>query len=249
MPAARRRGCADRLRQRAAVEGFAACLGDQPERLRLNGAAEQLAGMRRAAMRQKSLGKARLIAQRLDLPGPNAGDGCGNEETVGGVTDGGLEEDVERQRAVALVQRHPSGDAARHGDAVPAERRHRRAGEHREIPAGRRAAGGIQAGKLLAVPDDREGIASDAVHGRLDDGQRDGGSDRCVDGVAAARDHARSPPAPRAAASWRRNSGRPPACGRKGRGTSSPSALCGKGSASEGTGRFRSRLRENQAGA
>ena len=51
----------------------------------------------------------------------------------------------------------------------------------------RRAAGRVERVELLrlGVPDDREQIATDAVHRRLDDGEDAGGGDCSVDGVAA----------------------------------------------------------------
>ena len=85
---------------------------------------------------------------------------------------------------------HPCAHRARHGDRVPAALRHRRhAFEAFERPPGRRAAGGVQAVQLLAVPQDAERVAADAVARRLDDGQRDGGCERRIDGIAAFQQH------------------------------------------------------------
>ena len=75
-------------------------------------------------------------------------------------------------------------------DRVPAAHRHRLlAGEVVERPAGRRAAGGVQAVQLLAVPDDRVRVRADAVRHRLDQRQRDRGGEDRVDRVAACGEH------------------------------------------------------------
>ena len=65
-----------------------------------------------------------------------------------------------------------------------------------------RAARAVQAMQPLAVPDQREGIAADAVHRRLDHELHGGGGDRGVDALPP-RSRTPGPPAPRAAATRR----------------------------------------------
>ena len=57
------------------------------------------------------------------------------------------------------------------------------------MPAGRRAPGRVQAVKFFTVPDDGKGVAADAVAGRLNNGQRHGGGNGRIDGVATQLQH------------------------------------------------------------
>ncbi len=88
---------------------------------------------------------------------------------------------------------HPRAHRARHGHGIPAALRHRRhAFEAIERPARWRAAGRVEAVQLLAVPQDAERVAADAVARRLDHGQRDRGRERRIDGVPPFQQHAQA---------------------------------------------------------
>ena len=50
---------------------------------------------------------------------------------------------------------------------------------------GGRSAGSVQAVEPLAIPDERQRIAADAVRGRFDDGERDARRQRRIHSIAA----------------------------------------------------------------
>ena len=180
----------DLLGNRAAIEALAFGLDDRFERRCQRRIAEALAGLGCAALRQEGVGEARLLAEQPAAHLPEAGDDRRDGETVAGIADGRRGQRRERQAAEAAPERDPAGDGARHGDAVPAARRHGAAsGEARRRPGGGRPAGRVQPVQFLAVPEDGEGVAAEAAAGRLDHGQRHGGGKRRVDGVAALRQH------------------------------------------------------------
>ena len=179
----------------AAVEGLALGGGDLLERCGVVRKAEDLAGLGRAAAGHEGFGVAGLYVQFLGLDGPLAGDGGRDEEAVAAVADGGLEEFLERQLAEALRQHLPAGDAARDRDRVPAAGGHGLEvgvglGEVLGRPAFGRAARGVDAVELFAVPEDGEEVRADAVGDRFHQRQRDGGGEDGVHGVPALEHHA-----------------------------------------------------------
>jgi len=183
----------DAAGQFALVEAGAARLGDLAQGARLGREAPPLAGLRRLPLRQEGVGEARLAGQLGGLRGPLARDGGRDRETLLGIGDGRLEQGGERQLAEALRQGLPARHLARHGDRAPAGGRHGlAAGEILRRPGGRRAAAGVQAVQAAAMPDQREQIAADAVHDRLDHGQRNGRGDGAVHRVAAGQQHAQA---------------------------------------------------------
>ena len=185
-----RGGRRDRFGKLAAIEGFAVRFSDRLQRRRMRPAAEEFARLWRAAIGQEGFGETGIAAQPLDLVVPLARDARAHHEAVAGIADRSFEQRLERQLAEFLVQRDPGGDRAGNGHRVPARHRHAvAAGETLRRPPGRRAAGSVEAVQLIAVPDDREGIAADSVHGRLDDRQRDRRGDGRIDRIAAARQH------------------------------------------------------------
>ena len=105
---------------------------------------------------------------------------------VARMADGVPEQVLERQRAEALRQRRPCRDPARDGDRVPAIARHLvQMRESLGTPCPGCAPRRIQAVQPIAIPHQRERIAADAIHGRLDHRQADGGGQGRIDGVAA----------------------------------------------------------------
>ncbi len=176
--------------ERALVERLATALDDQFQAAGVRLLAHEFAGFRRAAAREEMLGEARLVAQQLAALAPQFGDHRRQHEAVAGVADRRLGERGERQGAVALRERDPGGDRARHGDGVPAALRHRLVTlEIVGRPTGGRAARCVEALQLRAVPDDGEAVAAEPVAGRLDQRQHHGGGDDGVDRVAAAPHH------------------------------------------------------------
>ncbi|MNN08535.1 hypothetical protein D3C81_1213930 [compost metagenome] len=175
------------------IEVLPAGAGDAGQRFRLSGADKALAGQRRPATRGERLGKTGLVAQHRHLGLPLAMDRMRDHVAMGGVLDGRLEQVLERQRAEAFPRGAPARDCAGHRHAVPAGEGHGAvAGERFGRPGTRRAAGGVEAVQRLAVPDQREGVAANAVHARFHYGQRDGGGQRGIHGIAAPREHAQA---------------------------------------------------------
>jgi len=104
------------------------------------GKTKAFAGPRRAAARHEGFGEPRLRFQLRHLLLPLAGDGGRDEEPFSPVPDCSLEELFERQLAEFAMQLQPRRYAARHGDGIPAARRHRfLAAEVLARPAGRGA--------------------------------------------------------------------------------------------------------------
>src|SRR5262249_58516750 len=103
---------------------------------------------------EERVGEAGLVAQprHLRLPAPRHE--RRDEVAVERVADRRLEEALERELPEALGELDPRRDGAGHGDAVPAALRDALlAGEVLRRPRRGRAARGVQAAQLLAVPD------------------------------------------------------------------------------------------------
>ena len=178
------------LRELAAVERLAFGSGDFLEHVCMVGKPETLARLGRATVRQEVIGEAGLGLQLRNLFLPLPGDGRRDQEAIAAVADRALEQLLERQLAPALVHLHPRRNAAGHGDAVPAAHRHGLlAGEEFWRPGRGRAAGGVQAVQLAAVPEDGVGVRADAVRHRLDQREGDRGGEDRVDGAAAIGEH------------------------------------------------------------
>ena len=176
--------------ERAAIEGFAARLGDQAQALCHIGRAEDLAGERCPAARHEMRGEAGLLLQRVGATPPELADDRGDVEAARGVVDRRLEQGLEGQLAEALRQLGPGRDGARHGDALPATLRHAAlSGEALGRPGSRRAARGVEPVQLLAVPEDAEGIGAETVAGRLDHRQGDRGGERRIERITALAQH------------------------------------------------------------
>ena len=176
--------------QLAAIERVAMRRGDLFERGRHRRAGERLAGKRRPAARHEMFGEPEVVRQHRRRQRPFFGDDRRHRVPVARIADGGLEQVRERQRAIALRQRGPSGNGAWDGDRFPPALRHRAlAGVAGRRHRGGRAARCVETCESATVPDDREKVAAEAVAARLDDGQRDRGRERRVDGIAAALEH------------------------------------------------------------
>ena len=151
---------------------------------------EMLTGKRGAAAGKKGRGKIGEVGVQLRSGGPFCRGNGGDDEAVGSVTDGRFEKIGKGEFAESAGEGGPDIHGAGHRHRIPAELRHAGpSGEAGWGPGTRRASGTIQAVQLLAVPDDGEGIAADAVAGRLDDGQGDRGRKGRIDRIAAARQH------------------------------------------------------------
>ena len=187
------------LGEGATVEAFALRLGQLGEGFRLGRVAEQLAGARRRAVDGEGVepgfqhrhgGAAFLVFAAGDFP--LVGDHRGHREAVAGQGNGWLQQVGEGQPAEARGQLGPGRGNARHGDRQPAMHR------HLVVPGGfhlvdgngrRRVAAGVQAVQLVLDPDQGEGVAADGAAGGFDHGQRGGGGDGGVNGVAAGTQH------------------------------------------------------------
>ena len=183
----------DLLGQRAAVEGFALGVGDGFQRAGVGLAAEDLTGARCPPFGQEALGKAGLAAQPLAAHGPQRGDDGRDRKAIPCIADGRRGHLGQRQLAEAARQLHPGRNGAGHGHRVPAGVGHGgAAGITVGRPGGRRAARGIEAVQLLAVPQDGEGIAADAAAGGLHHRQRHRGGHGGVHRIAAGQQHAQA---------------------------------------------------------
>ena len=178
------------LRQLAAIKTLSVAFGDRLQRVGLCRIAKQFASARRPAVGRKTCAKAGLMLELVETALPEFGDQRRDRKTVARVVDGRLCQRGQRQGAEALRQRRPGRYRARHGDRFPADLRHAAAAnEAPGMPGGRRAARRVQTMQPTAVPDDGEGVAADAVAGRLQHRQRHGGGDRRVHRVAALQQH------------------------------------------------------------
>ena len=176
--------------QRSPVERLAPGSRNLLESLRMLGKTKALAGPRCPAARHEGFGEPGLRFQLGHLLLPLAGDGGRDEEPFSAVPDCPVKELFERQLAEFAMQLQPRRYAARNSDGIPAARRHRfLAAEELGRPAGRRAAGRIEAMQLPAVPDDGVGVGADAVGHRLDQREGNGGGEGGVDRRAAGGEH------------------------------------------------------------
>jgi hypothetical protein len=151
---------------------------------------EALARLGRTAARHEGLGEAGQVFQQRHLQAPLVGGDAAHAVAALGQFDGGLHQVAERQLAETLGQRRPAGHGAGGGDGVPAAQRQLVAvgvavllAEVAGVPGGRCHAGRIQAMHGLAVPQDGEAVAAQAVGDGLDDGERRGGRDGGVDAL------------------------------------------------------------------
>ena len=189
----RRRGLGDL----APVESLTAGLRDQAQRARRLGEGETLADVRRAAVGQEGLGEAGLrgdLRQRRGV-GPLLLHDHRHAVAALGDLDGRRDQVGKGQAAAALVQRHPARDRPRHGDRIPSALGRGLgigavlAAEVVRRPGRGRAARGVQAEQLRAVPDDAEHVRTQAVAAGLDHHHRRRRGDRRVHRVAAALEH------------------------------------------------------------
>ncbi len=179
----------DLRRDLAAIEIFAFRLGDLRQRLGLVLHAKMLARFDEAPVRHEGFGKARLVLQPSGVGLPDLRDDRRDEEAVARIADRRFDQGGEGQLSVTAAELDPGGDGSRNGGGVPALVRHCRPGEERRAPGGGRAAGGVEADELRAVPKDGEEVAAEAVPGRFHDGQSDRRRDCGVDGIAALGQH------------------------------------------------------------
>ncbi len=108
----------------APIERFTTRLRDQFERARKIGSFEQLAGARRATLRQEMRDE---IRKRLELRGseiPVVRRLRTDVKAVARIADRRVEQLRERQPAEAFRQRHPRAHGAGYGHAVPTEAWH-----------------------------------------------------------------------------------------------------------------------------
>ncbi len=127
--------------------------------------------------------------EQRHLRRPLLGDGRRHQKAVAAVADRRLEQLLERQLAELGVQldprRHAPGTVTEFqpsaGTALPPK--------YSGVQRRGRAARGVQAVQLLAVPDDGEGVRADAVGHRLHHRQRDRGGEGRVHRAAALGEH------------------------------------------------------------
>ncbi len=169
----------------ALVEGVAALLGQELQRLRQAGVAEDLPAHRAAlAVHREGLQEARVLAQHRHAAVPVVGDELGDREALLGVLDGRRQHLRHGQPAELPVQLEPAVHAAGHahgqgalgGDVLEAELLEVVEGEGL-----RRAPAAVEAVELLRlrVPHDGEEVAPHAASRGLHEAQgrvrRDGG--------------------------------------------------------------------------
>ena len=174
----------------AMVKVIAFAGGNALQGICLAWANEVLTRQWRTALRSESLAVTRLRQEFGHLCLPLTVYGRGHHVTKAGVTQGRLEQLGKGHAAKAVRQRTPCRHGARYRDGIPAAQRH--VIVTREMlrrPFAGRAAGGVEAMHLVAVPDDGKRVSADAVHTGFDHGQSDSGGQRGIDRVAATRQH------------------------------------------------------------
>jgi hypothetical protein len=184
----------DALRQRASIEAIEAILDDGAQRTRQRRKAEPAADHRGLAIRQEHLGKAGQALQLGELV-HGAGSLRGRDRNaILGVEDRVFEESSERELAApALADRErllPAADGSGDGiGRVGAAHRDARAAADPVIVAGclcgGRPAGFDRNDRRIRTGDRPEPVAADAVHVRVDHGDRGGRRNHRFDGVAA----------------------------------------------------------------
>ena len=184
----------DLLGDRPAIEGLAPPRGQQPQRARQAGIAEDLPLRRRLAARQEAGRRGRHLGQLAGGGLPVRRDDLADRETFLGIRDRRRQQLGQRLRAEPLAQHFPALDAAGHRPAQRTFGRDRleAAGPQpldRRRPRG--AAAGVKAVELprSGVPDEGEQIAPQPARHRLDDAQDGIGRQGRVDGVAAGAQH------------------------------------------------------------
>ena len=191
----------------ALVEGARALGGNGLERRGQRRKADHVAFLRRRAVEQIMLGRARIGLQLADIAAPVPGDARGHREAALGIFDRGRQRAVEAEAAMRLEDRLPGIERARHGDGVD------RSADLAQALRAQRLVRGLGAGaagaviaphRLARLRHQAITIAADAGHMRLDHAQRRhrrhrgigrvaAGAQR-VDGGQASPADARSPP-------------------------------------------------------
>ena len=178
----------------AAIEGVAAALRDQAQRLRQCRQAVDGAGGGRAAAGQVEGAGVLAGLELLRIQRPVVGDAAVDDEAFLGIADGGLQHRVEAHGAVVREQPLPGADGARHGDRMraleadgvdaplpePVHAQPRRRGTRAVDGVGRHPA---------ARRIEREAVAADAGRLRLDHTLDGAGRDRRIHGIGARSQH------------------------------------------------------------
>ena len=161
------------------------------------GVAEEVADFGDAAARQEDAQGFGMKFQTVGIDGPGFLYGLGYGKSLFGVGDGGLEEVLPGQLAVALVDLGPAFDDAGHGEGVNAGGRHGLDALLREEGRGEGfggGAGGIQTDELTGAGfavHDEEVAAEAGLHG-FDDGEDCVGGDGGIDGRTSLGQYLRS---------------------------------------------------------
>ena len=180
----------DALSERAPIQRGRPLGGDLTQRAGVVRIREPVAGLRRHAVAQEGRACARVAAKEVRLARPVSRDHGRDDEAIVGVADRGRDRLRERDRPVLVEQRLPAGERARDRDRLDATRDVRGAAAPQQLLACHqrtRAAARVERDQsfLFGAPEEREHVATDASHHRLDDGQHRRGGDRGVDRVAA----------------------------------------------------------------
>jgi hypothetical protein len=150
------------------------------------------------AVGHEGLRKARLALQLGHGGSPLGGHHRRHAVAALGIVDRRLQQVGKGQLAETLVQGHPAGHHAGHGDRVPAALGRARGlpcVACREVlarPGRRRATGRVQAVQLPAVPDDGEGITAQTVADGFEDGHRRRRGNGGIHRIATLPEHAQA---------------------------------------------------------
>ena len=184
----------DRAGDRSLVKRVAALLGDHIQRARQPRVCEDVALFHRLAIRQEGRSGVRIGRQCLEAVVPLVGHQLGDRKSVARVGDCGGHRPGQRDGAEARQQLVPAFDDAGHVDGEWPSAGHLREAAPLVLFGRRRVCGA--AGRVEAVDffrfrvvDNREQIAADAVHARLDDREDRRRRDGRVNGVAAVLQH------------------------------------------------------------
>ena len=175
-------------RDLATVKGLAVRQRDLAQGGAGIGENKSLTRLRGAATRHECLRVTRLVLQQWGGAAPLVGHGASDSMAAFGQFDGACHQIGKRQLAKASGQGDPAGHGARGSHGVPATHGHRAAMAALEVlrvPGCRCHTRGVQAVQFLAVPQDGEVVAAQAIRHRLDNCHAGGGGDGRVHRVAA----------------------------------------------------------------
>ena len=172
----------------AVIEGLAPGARDVLKGVGLVGEAPDFACLGCATLGHEGA-ESREVLELGDGIAPLAGNDGTYGEPLARMADRIDKKILKGQVAEFCGERDPLRHGTGHGHRIPAAVGHaRQVAESLRRPGHRGTTAGVEPVQRLAIPDDRKTVSADAVHRGFDHRQRDRGSERCIDGVAATGD-------------------------------------------------------------